>query len=70
MPVLWWIWSLLGPDAEMDLYPEITAAWVEGLANLAQKGIKPTDLPLVSKQSPFTETAKKGCGFFRLGCDH
>lgn len=44
--VMWWIWSLLGPDAELDLYPDITSAWVEGLSNLAQKGIKPTDLPL------------------------
>ena len=44
--VLRWIWLQLGPEAEINEFPDITTAWAEGLSRLAHKGIKPSDLPL------------------------
>jgi ImcF (intracellular multiplication and macrophage-killing)-related protein len=44
--VLYWIWLQLGPDAEVDEFPDITSAWADGIARLASKGIKSADLPL------------------------
>ncbi|MBX7106453.1 MAG: hypothetical protein K1X57_20415 [Gemmataceae bacterium] len=44
--VLRWIWLLLGPDAENDDYPDVTAAFREGLDRLATKGVRAVDLPL------------------------
>jgi hypothetical protein len=44
--VLRWIWLQLGPEAEINEFPDITSAWVDGLARLAHKGFKPADLPL------------------------
>ncbi len=44
--VLRWIWLQLGPEAELNEFPDITTAWVDGLARLSSKGVKPADLPL------------------------
>lgn len=44
--ILRWIWLQLGPDADIDEFPDITTAWTEGTARLWSKGIKPSDLPL------------------------
>jgi len=44
--VIYWIWLLLGPDVDVNEFPDITAAWFDGIARLASKGIKTSDLPL------------------------
>jgi hypothetical protein len=44
--VLRWIWLLLGPDAESDDYPDISAAFREGVDRLDAKGVRLADLPL------------------------
>lgn len=44
--VLRWLWLLLGPDAESDDYPDVSAAFREGLERLAMKGVRVADLPL------------------------
>ncbi|MFL5328360.1 MAG: type VI secretion protein IcmF/TssM N-terminal domain-containing protein [Gemmataceae bacterium] len=44
--VLRWIWLQLGPEAEIDEFPDMTTAWADGVARLATKGIRPADLPL------------------------
>lgn len=44
--VIYWIWLLLGPEAEVDEFPDITSAWMDGIGRLASKGIKTADLPL------------------------
>lgn len=44
--VLRWIWTLLGPEHEDDEFPDITAAWEEGVGKLEAEGIRLTDAPL------------------------
>lgn len=44
--ILRWIWLQLGPDAEIDEFPDITAAFHDGLARLWSKGLRLPDLPL------------------------
>jgi hypothetical protein len=44
--ILRWIWLQLGPDAEIDEFPDITDAFHDGLNRLSTKGVRPVDLPL------------------------
>src|SRR5207237_7257085 len=39
-------WLQLGPDAEIDEFPDITDAFLGGLDRLSTKGVRPVDLPL------------------------
>lgn len=44
--ILRWIWLQLGPEAEVNEFPDITSAWLDGISRIASKGVKPADLPL------------------------
>lgn len=41
-----WLWSLLGPEQELPVFPDIDKAWAEALRALDVAGIDPTEVPL------------------------
>jgi hypothetical protein len=42
----WWLWKLLQPEAEASDFPDIDAAWEEGLSAVNEAGIDLTEAPL------------------------
>ncbi len=44
--ILRWIWLQLGPDADIDEFPDITDAFRDGMDRLSTKGVRLIDLPL------------------------
>lgn len=42
----WWVWKLLGPDADESAFPDIDAAWEEALDSLQAGAVNLIDTPL------------------------